>query len=377
MEESGLSISADSIRVTEVTEDGDALIFTITSQKLNSDVGVCVCRTFEDFEWLQQSLFSQEDVPGLQGVIFPPLPGKPLSSPQSQAQAKALKQLGFLALGDDWKSYCKALEIYLQQVANHSTLSKNKALESLLTNSEPPGKQRVHKGIFSRLSQAVGELRKENHKDLDDFFQNERNNNLSMTQFSKTATEKFLEVVLSEQKLAVACGHLSTSLHLCVNQEGSDAGNFSKICMKLSEVIDAVKRNFEKVADNNLSTLGLGLDMEYRGQEAKKDMLFRRTCKLVELETAVKNAEKAKPNKKAIMEEVKKVVEKDFDQISSIAKEEIGCFNKCKVTLLRSSLVDWCEKQLHTAREDHELFSRQLEACEQLCVTESTENRIE
>ncbi len=28
-----------------------------------------VDRTYDDFEWLQQQLFSQEDVPGLQGVI--------------------------------------------------------------------------------------------------------------------------------------------------------------------------------------------------------------------------------------------------------------------------------------------------------------------
>lgn len=28
-----------------------------------------VHRTCEDFEWLQQHLFSQEDVPGIQGVI--------------------------------------------------------------------------------------------------------------------------------------------------------------------------------------------------------------------------------------------------------------------------------------------------------------------
>lgn len=28
-----------------------------------------VDRTYEDFEWLQQHLFSQEDAPGIQGVI--------------------------------------------------------------------------------------------------------------------------------------------------------------------------------------------------------------------------------------------------------------------------------------------------------------------
>lgn len=29
-------------------------------------------RSYDDFEWLQQSLFSQEDVPGIQGVIVSP-----------------------------------------------------------------------------------------------------------------------------------------------------------------------------------------------------------------------------------------------------------------------------------------------------------------
>lgn len=28
-----------------------------------------VDRTYDDFEWLQQHLFTQEDVPGIQGVI--------------------------------------------------------------------------------------------------------------------------------------------------------------------------------------------------------------------------------------------------------------------------------------------------------------------
>lgn len=30
---------------------------------------MCVFRAYEDFDWLQQSFFSQENVPGLQGII--------------------------------------------------------------------------------------------------------------------------------------------------------------------------------------------------------------------------------------------------------------------------------------------------------------------
>lgn len=45
---------------------------------------------------------------------------------------------GFLGLGE-WQLYCKVLERYLRQVAAHSILSKNKAVEIFLTSSEVSG----------------------------------------------------------------------------------------------------------------------------------------------------------------------------------------------------------------------------------------------
>ncbi|XP_051985657.1 sorting nexin-6 [Xyrauchen texanus] len=363
--EASLSVSASSIRITDVTQDGDTLTFAIASQKLNISAGVCVFRTYEDFDWLQQSLFLQENVPGIQGIIFPPLPPKALPS-QLNTQTKALKQLGFLALGQDWQSYCKAMEVYLQQVATHPTLSKCKALDSFLINLESPGKQRGKKGILNRLSQAVEGMRKESHKDVDDFFQDERHKNTNLATLSKVATEKLLDVVMTEQKLALACGHFSTSLHLCVNQDDAVAVAFSKVCLKLSDVIEAVKRNFEKVANNNLSTLGLGLDLESRYQEAEKEMLFRRTCKLIELETVKRNAEKAKPPKREVMEEIQKASEKEFNLISSVSKQEIERFHNSRVLVLRNFLIEWCEQQLNTAKECAELYTQHLEACRNL-----------
>ncbi|KAL7891443.1 hypothetical protein AOLI_G00009190 [Acnodon oligacanthus] len=361
-EDSAPSVNASSIKITDVTQDGDTLTFAITSQKSSSSAGVCVFRTYEDFEWLQQSLFSQEDVPGLQGVIFPPLPGKPLPS-TSLSQAKALKQLGFLALGDEWMIYSKALELYLHQVAAHTTLSNSKTLYSFLNSTESPGKQRGKKGILNRLSQAMEEMRKEGHKDVDEFFQSERDSSTNLSALFKLSTEKFLDVVLNKQRLALACGHFSTSLHLCVNQDNPTAVAFSKICLKLSDIIEAVKINYEKVSENDISTLGLGLDLESRYQEAKREMLFRRTCKLVELETANRNAERAKPNKKAIMEGVQKATQKEFNIISSVAKQEIEHYHRDRVSLLRDFLICWCEKQLSTARESSALLSQHLDAC--------------
>lgn len=304
---SALSFHGNSIKVTEVVKDGDNLTFIIISQKVSGTGEYHVARTYEDFEWLQQHLFSQEDVPGIQGVIFPPLPVRA----QVNASAKVVKQLGILALGE-WKPYGAALEKFLQQVASHSVLSKNKAVEDFLTSTEPPGRQRTKRNIFNRLSQAVEELRKEGHRDVDEFFQTERDLNHALTNGTKLAAEKFLDVVHTEQKISVALGHFSAALQLCVESgDDPDKQAFSRVCKNLSEVFDSMRKHMASVAENNMETLGLGLDLESRYQEAEKEMLFRRTCKLVELETAKRNAERAKPVKKPALEEVKKAAESE------------------------------------------------------------------
>ncbi|KAL0978298.1 hypothetical protein UPYG_G00168570 [Umbra pygmaea] len=353
-----LSVSSHTIHVTEAVRDGDGLTFIVISQKLSGSGEYHVARTHEDFEWLHQCLFNQEG-PGILGVIFPPLPAKP----SLNTSTKDLKQLGFLVMGKDWHTYCLALETYLQQVAAHTRLSKNKCLEQFLTSSEAPGCQRVKKSLFNRLSQAMDGLRKEGHKDVDGFFQSERDTNFTHIGYSKIATERFMDVVLTEQKMSVACGHLSTCLHLCIEQKDDTASlAFTKICVKLSEVIDLMKKNFESVAEKDLSSLGFGLDLQTRYQEAEKEMLYRRTCKLVEMEAASRNAERAKPVKKAAMDALKVKSEKEFAAISAVAKQEIAWFHAVRVKLLRQALILWCEKQLEVARDASTRYSQHLEA---------------
>ncbi|XP_077583432.1 sorting nexin-6 [Stigmatopora nigra] len=352
-----LSVHGHSVKITEVLQDGDGLTFLIVSQKLSGTGEYHVNRTYEDFEWLQQNLFNQENVPGIQGVIFPPLPAKA----QLNAPAKAVKQLGFLALGE-LRPYCIALETFLQQVAAHNLLRKNTAVEIFLTSSEPPGSQRARKNIFNRLSQAMEGMRKEGHKDIDEFFQTKRDANLSLTSTTKNTVDKFLDVVLTEQKIATACGHFATALHLCVESEDDpDKAAFTKICIKLSDIFESMKKGMTSVAENDLSTLGFGLDLKLRYREAEKEMLFRRTCKLVELETARKNAEKAKPVKKAALEEVKKAAETEFVVICDVAKQEIEHFETARIQMFQQALVKWCEKQLHTAREIADQYERHLQ----------------
>lgn len=101
---------------------------------------MCVFRTYEDFDWLQQNFFSQENVPGLPGVIvshivrisiheacltsepssdcvfpqFPPLPPKALPSLLNTA-SKSLKQLGMFNF---YQSDMKSIFVVVSQLNN-------------------------------------------------------------------------------------------------------------------------------------------------------------------------------------------------------------------------------------------------------------------
>ncbi|XP_074532077.1 sorting nexin-32 [Halichoeres trimaculatus] len=358
-----LSLHPHSIKVSEVLKDGDSITFLVVSQKVSGEGEHHVIRTYSDFEWLQYHLVTQEeDAPGMEGVIFPPLPQKA----QSNASAKALRQLGILGLVQ-WQPYCKGLEIFLQQVAAHSTLSKVATVEQFLTSLDPPGKQRLSRSIFSRLSHAVAERRREGHKDVDEFFQTERDHNILLAECTKAAVQSFLDLVLTEQKLAVAYGHFSAALQVFVEPgDDPDKQAFTKTCVKLSEVFDSMKKSMTNVYENNVNTIGLGLDVDSRYQEAEKEMLFKRTCKLVNMEQARRNAEKAKPAKKEAMEEAKHAAEDSFDRISEVARVEIKHLHAVRLEILQKSLIHWCEKQLETAKETAELFEQHLQAFKEL-----------
>ncbi|KAK1158467.1 sorting nexin-6 [Acipenser oxyrinchus oxyrinchus] len=372
---SNQDFSGYDVRVTDAAQNGDTFVYVIKSQQISSDTEYRVEREFEDVEWLHHCLLTQEGVTGLHGIIFPPLPAKPGPS-LSNSEAKTKKKIESLAMVDDWQMYCRALEEYLHLVTAHPVLVKNPAVHSFLKHREPPIKTKVKKGIFNKLTQAVGELRKEHHKDIDDFFQNERDSNLTLTAFTKAAAERtkrsqinFPVALCSSTEIAIACGHFSTALHLGIGQDDDPADYaFAKMCLKLSEVLDTVKKNFEKVAENDLNTLGFNLELYSRFQDAEKEMLFRRTCKLVDVETANKNLGQAKPQKKAAMEDIKKAADTEFDEISGMAKVEIQRYHRERVRAFQKALIELSDSQLQTARECCVELKQQLAEFKQLCA---------
>ncbi|XP_014678582.1 PREDICTED: uncharacterized protein LOC106818381, partial [Priapulus caudatus] len=280
------------------TRDKSFMLYTIRTKQIKDDDSdyKFIQRQWEDLEWLEHCLTVDINV---SGIIVPPLPPKPGANAAS-AETRSRKQLGSATktlVGDEFYRDCRMLEKYLRLLINHPTFGKNPALEKFLMQKEPPTRARVKKGMFSKLSSAV-ENRKSSHPDCDEFFQKERTWVTEYSNIMKDCSNAFNQKVYAQKSLANAYGHLATASTLqSASQEGHDIC-LSKFLTKFSSGLEGAKHGLEVMSNNDERTLGFYLEFYAMTFEAEKDMLLRRTCLLVEYETANKTLDKAKPNKK-------------------------------------------------------------------------------
>jgi len=92
--------------------------------------------------------------------------------------------------------------------------------------------------------------------------------------------------------------------------------------------------------------------------EAAKEMLFRRTCKLVEFENATKALEKAKPKNQEALQKAKEDAEEAYNAISEIANKEMTRYNRQRVLSLQASLVQYAESRLKNGRDTYAILAK-------------------
>ncbi|XP_078596747.1 sorting nexin-5-like isoform X2 [Branchiostoma floridae x Branchiostoma japonicum] len=366
------------VKVTDAAKDGEVVKYTLKTTKIKSDSEEYkVVRLYEDFEWLEHCLITQNDIAG---IIVPPLPPKPSTTAQS-AEARSKKQLGNkkrhgsdddegndikLVVGDEFEKDCRSLEKYLYLVVTHPILGQDESITKFLTVREAPTRAKLKKSIFSNLSKAVGEARKGGHKDVNEFFQKERDTVNEVSVQMKEAKENFMKIVYGEQRVAVGLSHLSTALHLGGQlQEGADVV-VNKLFTQFSEGLEDAKQGLEVMAVNDENTLGFSLDLYSRYLEAEKEMLYRRTCKMMEFEAASKAVEKAKPQKREMVVAARDKAEKEFEDISKAAEKELKNFHHQRVLTFQDSLVRHADAKIKAARDTYALLTKCVTALKTL-----------
>ncbi|KAK2157603.1 hypothetical protein LSH36_188g06003 [Paralvinella palmiformis] len=311
------------VKVTDAVKNGDVLTYTVKTTEIVSEKECAVSREYEDFEFLHHCLVTSATS---NGIILPPLPPKPVVDPKD-AHVRSKKVLGNrskILIGDEFHKDCKGLERYLRLLVNHRMLGISIYLDKFLTEKQAPERVNVKKGFFGKLSTILSEARKAHHRDVDEYFQTERdwsNQHSSVLKevaevrklflafaisYSFTHTEKCMAsslfVITSNtmwlsEGLAGAFAHLSTALLLGGGVEEENLIRANKLLVKFSEALEDAKHGCDVDVFNDENTLGFHLDWSYRHAESLKEMLFHRTCLMVDYEEANRVLDKAKAHK--------------------------------------------------------------------------------
>lgn len=359
-----------SLRFTgDVAKDGDVVKYTI--RVVTNMKEYIIMRQYEDFEWLEHCLTTSNSIHGL---IVPPLPPKPPITSE-MAEAKSKKQLGNntrTLMADDFQRDCRQLEEYLRLLVAHDIFGRDQILERFLTELEPPARSKVKRGLLSRLSDSI-ESRKGAHKDCEEFFQIEREWVTKYGAYIKDASQFCDAMIFSQQRLCGILGHLATALNLSV---GSNEG-INKLGLKLnsifSEGLENYKHQLEVESYNQERNLSFYFELYSHYIDAEKDMLFRRTCLLVDYENANKSLDKAKPNRREIAEQTKLAAEKTFEECSDTARQEIKRFHKLRVQSFGQTIEKFAEAQARNALDTYALLSHSLSTLQQFVLPEYEE----
>lgn len=354
------------VKVTDPVKDGEVIVYTVKTTSLEgSGKDYSVKREYDDFEWLHHLILTQNSI---MGVIVPPLPLRPVVDAK-KAENKSKKTLGTdskILMGDDFDKDCKSLEKYLRLLLAHWAFGNDSNLTKFLTVKEAPMKTKVKKGLFEKLSSAM-ESRKASHRDVDDYFQKERD---KANEYAKIVTEtsnNFNKMVNSNQRISCAYGHLSTALNLSAGSHNDENNTkTARLLIKFSEVLDDAKHGIDVDVINDENTLGFQLDLASRYTEAVKEMLYNRTCLMVEYEDANKAYQKAKPQKRQEAEDAKKAAEKTFEDCNEVARRELQSHSRQRLLLYSEALATFADAKVKTARDTYALLAKSLSALKQM-----------
>ncbi|XP_050417813.2 sorting nexin-6 [Patella vulgata] len=353
--------------LSDAVKDGDTLQFTVMATRAGEETGTIVNRQYEDIEWLHHCLTTQNNV---DGVIIPPLPTRPDVDARS-AENKSKQQLGNdtkVLKPDDFNNDCQNVEGYLKMILNHPAFGRDVAVEKFLCDTVAPVRSKLKKGLLSKFTDAVEEVRKGNHRDIDEYFQKKREWAAEYSKIIKETSTNFDKMVHAQLRLSCSYGNLAAEVTVADGTSGPDSTKLNRIMYKFSHGLDNERRGLEMICNYGEITLGHVLDLYTRYMESVRSMLYRRTCLLLNYEEANKNFEKAKVAKRQAAEEAKIEAEKKYEDCTDTARIELKSFLQQRILAFGEILTKFTELQLKSSRETYTLLHNSLTTVQQLEV---------
>jgi len=354
-------MSSFHVTISDTSKDGEVVKFTVitkTKESEESEGGKIVIRQYEDFEYLLHNLTTKNDV---SGVIVPSLPPKPLILPSNfESKVKLSTPATTTVAGDNYTQDGKRFEKFLQDLVKNKTFCEDEVLVNFLTEEKPAVRAAVKRGILDSFFNVVDNARYHHYKDTDEEFQSRRDTTnaiLLNTKQTHAAKErmKIAENVCNQQYGSFALN--------CRNAAPASVQNSKEISRFLGRFADV----FDEIMIKNQSStfimddsFGFAVELYSRYIQACQEMLFRRTCRLVKLDTSTKALEKATPKNREQLLTAKEEANQSFEEISEKAKAEFESFEESRIEYMRNSLVDLADRQIQVHRESCDVITSAL-----------------
>lgn len=349
------------ITISDASKDGEIVKFTVQTKTKESDEsegGKIVLRQYEDFEYLLHCLTTRNDTAA---IIIPSLPPKPAAVPANAESKVNVKQNVSRTIGgDEYYKDCKQLQKFIQEIASHPLFQDDENLKKFLTDEEPPVRAAVKRGLLDSFVSIVDNARFQHHKDVDDEFQKRRDNTNGLLLNMKQCHVNKGKMLAAENSFA---NHLGTTAMTARNSATVDTQN-SKILTRFlgqfSDVLDELQLKSEKTSFLTDDTAGSIIELYARNLQSCQDMLFRRTCKLVESENATKALEKAKPKNRQQLLTAKEDADKVFEELSDKAGTEFERFTEQRIQSFQTALIELADRHIENHQDTCELLKKAI-----------------
>ncbi|KAG8337675.1 Sorting nexin-5 [Homalodisca vitripennis] len=335
-----------------------------------------VVRQHEEFVWLHDRFVENEDY---SGYIIPPAPPRP----DFDASREKLQKLGegegtmtkeefnkmkqeleaeYLAT---FKKTVAMHEVFLCRLAHHPVFRLDHNFRVFLEYEQDlavrsKNKMEVLGGFVKSFSKTSDEiLLSATVKDVNDFFEQEKNFLIEYHSHLKEATAKADRMTKRHKDVADSFIKISSGL---IQLATTDHRDLEKFLTKVAETFEKARKIEGRVASDEDLKLSDTLRYYMRDSFAAKRLLYRRLRCLANYENANRNLEKARAKNKDIhaAEKAQQDACEKFEQMSDKGKEELVDFKTRRVAAFRKNLVDLAELEIKHAKAQVQLLKNCL-----------------
>ena len=274
-------------------------------------------------------------------------------------------------------------ETFLCRLAAHPVFKDDMNLAIFLEYDKElavRGKNKKEKlvGLFNSFQKTGDELLLGNTlKDVDNFFETERNFLIQYHGHLKEATIKADKMTSTHKSLADNYIKLSGAIvDLAALESGNqgeangkpesteDVNGFENFLAKTAETMEKMRRIEGRVATDQDLKLSDALRYHMHDTTAAKDLLFRRLRCLSNYENANKNLEKARAKNKDVVlaENQQQEALKQFEKISERSKTELQTLKQRRVAAFQKSLTELAELELKHSKAHAQMLRTTIES---------------